>query len=82
MNTLQIREAKASLSAIIAAAEQGQPTLITRHGRPSAMVVPVEQGLRLYPEDTPSFADYLLSMPAGPNFQIERDATPLRDVDW
>lgn len=82
MNTLQIREAKASLSAVIAAAEQGQPTLITRHGRPSAMVVPVEQGRRLYPEGTPSFADYLLSMPAGLNFQIERDATPLRDVDW
>ncbi len=81
MNILQIHDAKAAFSAVIAAAEQGQPTLITRHGRPSAMVVPVEAGRRLYLEDTPSFADYLLSIPAAPELQIERDPTPLRDVD-
>ncbi|MDQ5910797.1 MAG: hypothetical protein QG599_2894 [Pseudomonadota bacterium] len=82
MNTLQIRDAKAVFSAVIAAAEQGRPTLITRHGRPSAMVVPVEDGRRLYPDHLPSFADYLLSMPAAPELSIERDTSSLREVDW
>lgn len=79
MNTLQIREAKAVFSALIADAEHGKPTLITRHGLPTAMVVPVEAGRRLYPIDTPNLASYLLSMPdALPS--VDRDTTPLRDV--
>jgi len=79
METLQIRDAKASLSAVVAAAERGRPTLITRHGHPSAMVVPVEAGQRLYPLDTPSLAAYLLTMPEP--IEIVRDDTPLRDTD-
>jgi prevent-host-death family protein len=78
MNTLQVRDAKASFSALVADAERGQPTLITRHGVPSAMVVPVEAGQRLYPIDMPSLAAYLLSMPEP--LTVERDTTPLRDV--
>lgn len=80
MKTLQIRDAKAGFSGLIAAAEKGRPTLITRHGQPTAMVVPVEQGRRLYPEDAPSLANYLLAFP-GPSLQIKRDTTPLREVD-
>lgn len=79
MDTLQIRDAKASLSSVIAAAEQGRPTVITRHGRPSAMVVPIEAGRRLYPVDVPSFADYLLSIPEA--LDAERDQSPLRDIE-
>ena len=79
MNTLQIREAKANFSALVADAERGLPTLITRHGRPSAMVVPLEAGERLYPVDTPSLAAYLLGMPAP--LKTQRDMTPLRDVE-
>jgi prevent-host-death family protein len=80
MKTVQIRQAKAALSAVVAAAERGQPTLITRHGQPSAMVVPVKEGRRLYPQTAPSFADYLLAMPRGPRIAVARDTTPLRDV--
>ncbi len=79
MNTVQIREAKAGFSALVAEAEEGRPTLITRHGRPSAMVVPVEAGQQLYPLDTPSLSAYLLGMPEG--IDIERDATPLGGAD-
>ena len=78
MKTVQIRQAKAALSAVVAAAERGQPTLITRHGQPSAMVVPVEEGRRLYPQITPSCADYLLAMPRGSRIAFARDTTPLR----
>lgn len=79
MQSIQIRDAKAKFSALIEAAEHGKPTTITRHGRPAAVVVPVEDARRLYPENRPSFADLLLSFPGGVEF--ERDRTPLREVD-
>lgn len=79
METLQIRDAKANLSAVIASAERGHPTVITRHGHPTAMVVPIEAGRRLYPMDASSIAAHLLAMP-GP-LETERDSTPLRDID-
>lgn len=79
MQTLQLRDAKASLSAVIASAERGQPTIITRHGQPTAMVVPFEAGRRLYPQDMPSLASHLLAIPG--YIAVERDATPLRDLD-
>ncbi len=79
MKTVQIRDAKAKFSALIEAAEHGQPTTITRHGRPAAVVIPVDDARRLYPEKQSSFADLLLSFPGGDDF--ERDRTPLREVD-
>lgn len=84
MNTLQVREAKAAFSSLIAAAENGQPTLITRHGQPMAMVVPVAEGRKLYPDNQPSFADYLLAIPESfdePDVAPERNTAPLRDID-
>ncbi len=80
METVQIREAKARFSALVAAAEKGQPTLVSRHGQPCAMIVPVADGARLYPLEMPNLANYLLSMP-GP-LVTQRDATPLRGVDF
>jgi len=79
METMQIRDAKAGLSAVVAAAERGRPTIITRHGHASAMVVPIEAGRRLYPLDTPSLAAHLLALPEA--LETERDATPLRSID-
>jgi prevent-host-death family protein len=79
MQSIQIRDAKAKFSALIEAAERGRPTTITRHGRPAAVVVPVEDARRLYPENQPSFADLLLSFPGGVEF--DRDHTPLREID-
>lgn len=80
MKTLQIRDAKAGFSGIISEAEKGRPTLITKHGQPTAMVVPVEEGRRLYPETARSLADYLLAMPS-PAIETERNTAPLRDID-
>lgn len=79
MQSIQVRDAKAKFSALIEAAENGHPTTITRHGRPAAVLVPVEDARRLYPDDRPSFADLLLSFPGGVEF--ERDVTPLREID-
>ncbi len=80
METVQIREAKASFSALVTAAEKGRPTIVSRHGRPCAMIVPMADGARLYPQETSSLARYLLSMPEP--LEIERDATPLRGFDF
>jgi prevent-host-death family protein len=35
-------EARSQLPALLDAAEQGRPTIITRHGRPVAALVPIE----------------------------------------
>jgi prevent-host-death family protein len=79
VNKVQIREADAAFLSLVAAAEQGQPTLITRRGQPLAMIVPVEAGQRLYPITLPGLAEYLLGVPE--SLETERDTTSLRDVD-
>lgn len=80
MKHVQVRDAKAELSALIAAAERGEPTTITRHGKPAAVLVPVEDARKLYPHpEAPSFAEHLLAFPGG--IEFERDRTPLRDID-
>ncbi len=79
MLSFQVRDAKAQFSQIVAAAERGQPTTITRHGRAAAVIVPVDDAKRLYPEERSSFAEVLLSFPGGVEF--DRDPTPMRDID-
>ena len=79
MKSMQIREAKAKFSALVEAAERGRPTTITRHGRPAAVVVPVEDARRLYAGNRPAFAELLLSFPGG--IEFGRDRTPARDID-
>jgi prevent-host-death family protein len=79
MQTLQLREAKASFSAVVSSAQRGQPTIITRHGQPSAMVVSIEQGQRLCPLNTPSLSAHLLAIPE--IIATDRDASPLRSID-
>lgn len=79
MKTMQVRDAKATLSALIEAAERGQPTTITRHGQPAAVLVSVADAERLYPSTKASFIDHLFAIPG--EIEIERDQTPLRMID-
>ena len=78
MQTVQVRDAKAGFSALVEAAERGQPTTITKHGRPAAVLVPVDVARRIYPDKT-DFADFLMAFPGGDEF--DRDQTPLRSFD-
>ena len=73
MQSIQIREAKAKFSALVEAVEQGRPTTITRHGRPVAVLVPIADAQRLYPQVRPSFTDLLLSFPGGAAFAARPD---------
>jgi prevent-host-death family protein len=79
MKTMQLRDVKASLSALVEAAERGEATVVTKHGRPAAMIVPIEAGRRLFPTDRPSFVSMLMAIPD--DLEIERSQSPVRDVD-
>jgi antitoxin Phd len=72
MKELQLRQAKITLSAVVEAAEKGEPTTITKHGRPAAVVVSHAEWSRLK-NRVPSFADLLLAIPP-----LERGDLPKR----
>jgi antitoxin Phd len=63
MKSLPLRDAKASLSAVVEAAERGEATTITKRGRPAAVVVSVDDARRLYGANRPSFAALLMGIP-------------------
>lgn len=79
MKTMQVRDAKAGFSAVVEAAERGEPTVITKHGKPAAMVVPIDEARKLYPEKKRNFGEHILAFPGGAEF--DRDDTPMRDID-
>jgi antitoxin Phd len=78
MRKLQLRDAKASLSAVIDDALRGKASVITRHGKPAAVVLGFEQWERL--NRMPSFGRLLMSAPLEPGDLPERDQAPLRDT--
>ncbi len=80
MKTFKLRDAKAKLSALVKAAERGESSVITKHGRPVAGLVPIELAERFHPRQRPSLAEYLLAAPA--RLEYERDQTPLRATEF
>jgi prevent-host-death family protein len=72
MKELQLRDAKATLSAVVETAQRGEPTMITKHGRPAAVVVSYEEWTKLKSK-VPSFADLLLAVP-----ELAADELPKR----
>lgn len=85
VNRVQLRDAKARLSELVSAAERGEETVITRHGKPVARVVPepAEEPRRVNDPSSPyhgmTLGELLLNAP-GP-LGIERDRTPARIPD-
>jgi antitoxin Phd len=79
MREIQLRDAKASLSAVVDAAVRGEPSVITRHGRPEAVVIGFDEWQRL--SSVPSFGRLLMSAPVEPDDLPERDRAPLREVE-
>ncbi len=80
MRTVQLREAKATLSALVQAAESGETTILTKHGRPVAKLVPFDDGKPAGPQKRPNLIEWLRSMPA--DIPFERDQTPPRVVEF
>jgi antitoxin Phd len=80
MREIQLREAKASLSAVLDEALRGEPAIITRHGKREAVILSFKEWERL--SQVPSFGRLLMSAPIGPEELPERDRTPLRVADF
>jgi antitoxin Phd len=79
MREIQLRDAKASLSAVVDAAVRGEPSIITRHGRPEAVVIGFDEWQRL--SSVPSFGRLLMSAPVAPGDLPERDRSPMRETE-
>jgi prevent-host-death family protein len=77
MREIQLREAKAKLSAVVDDAAKGAPSIVTRHGKPQAVIVGFAEWEKL--SNVPSFGRLLMSAPAEIADFPERDGTPLRD---
>lgn len=79
--TWSVQDAKNGFSAVVAAARRGQPQTVTKHGKPSVVVVAAEDYDRLCAVEkrtAPGFAAHLLAMPGGQG-EFERLEGRLRD---
>ena len=76
MKEIQLKDAKATLSAVVDRAVAGEPTVITRHGRREAVLVSFEEWERI--SKVPGFADLLLAFPGEPGVIPERPRRPAR----
>ena len=79
MKEIQLRDAKASLSAVVDEAVQGKPAVITRHGKKQAVVVSYEEWQRL--SHVPSFGRLLMAVPLTGSEVPKRNRSGLRKAD-
>ena len=80
MREIQLRNAKATLSAVVDDAVRGEASIITRHGRPEAVVIGFEEWKRL--SSVPSFGRLLMAAPLAPDDLPERDRSPMREIEF
>jgi prevent-host-death family protein len=78
MRKIQLKDAKANLSAVVDQATQGKPSVITRHGKPEAVILGFADWERL--SRVPSFGHLLMSAPLEAGDLPERNRTPLRNT--
>jgi prevent-host-death family protein len=78
MRKIQLKDAKANLSAVVDRATQGKPSVITRHGKPEAVVLGYAEWEKL--SSVPSFGRLLMAAPLKPGDLMERSRTPMRNA--
>ena len=79
MQEIQLRDAKAHLSAVVDAAVRGEPVVITRHGRKQAVILSFAEWERL--SRVPSFGRLLMEAPLEGGDLPVRDAKPIRPIE-
>ena len=79
MTTVGAFEAKNTLGSLLDRVEAGEEILITRHGKPEAVVLSFKEWRRL--SQVPSFGRLLMAAPISPDDLPKRDRTPLRPAD-
>ncbi len=80
MRKIQLREAKATLSSVVDDAQRGEPSIITRHGRPEAVVLSFVEWQRL--SQVPSFGRLLMMAPLEPGDLPDRNDAPMRPGEF
>ena len=78
VHKVQLKDAKANLSAVVDQATRGKPSVITRHGKPEAVVLGFADWQRL--SRVPSFGRLLMSAPLESEDVPKRNRAPLRDA--
>ena len=78
MREIQLKDAKATLSAVVDKALDGEEFAITRHGRKEAVVISWASWQRL--SNVPSFGRLLASAPLEKGDIPDRNRRPLREV--
>ena len=73
MSSWQIQDAKARLSEVLEQAQSDGPQFITRHGKERAVVVSVEEYVRLSGHSGKSLIEHLLTGPKVEGFEVVRD---------
>lgn len=77
-----LQDAKNHFSAVVTAAQKGEPQLVTKRGRPAVVVVAAEDYERLKrSEKILPFNQYLLTMPQDDG-EFERIEMEPRDVEF
>jgi antitoxin Phd len=78
MRKIQLKDAKATLSAVVDEATRGKPSVITRRGKSEAVVIGFAEWERL--SKVPSFGRLLMSAPLEPGDIPDRSRKPMRDA--
>jgi antitoxin Phd len=78
MREIQLKNAKATLSSVVDDAVHGEPSIITRHGKPEAVIVGFQEWERL--ARVPSFGRLLMSAPLSEEDLPKRNRSPMRRV--
>jgi prevent-host-death family protein len=78
MRKIQLRDAEAKLSAVVDQATRGKPSLITRHGKPEAVVLGFAEWQRL--TKVPSFGRLLMAAPLECGDLPARSRASMRDA--
>ena len=81
--TWSLQDAKNRFSAVVEAASHGTPQVVTKHGKPTVVVVAAAEYERLRHLErlrAPSFTDHLLAMPTDDG-AFDRLEGTLRETD-
>jgi antitoxin Phd len=76
LKEIQLRDVKATLSAVVDDAVRGEPCIITRHGRREAVLVGYDEWQKL--SRIPSFGRLLMAAPLEESDLPKRNRKPLR----
>ena len=81
MKTLQLQDAKAGFSGLVEEALRGEEILVTKHGRPAAVLVSATKWEHMS-KRVPALVDVLMAFPGEPTDIAERNMAPLRDIEF